>query len=442
MISSTRDQATELDKKVAAIQTEFDKKLHGVISKFEARGRLEQAMLFTQLSRMELKVGEAGRSAAYAARALECLESEEGQNIGPWRKELVELGSQAFSKGRWSWRSPIGKSGHQSEIRKVAVSPTGETLATAGGDGKVRLWKSGSGALLRSFDCGAPVVDITFTSKGERLFAVNEQGELSRWDCGTGKNLGKSPLSDGLRSAISLSPKGNLVVKGGEDGSLRLWNTSEITNSKLMSHASSVTCVGFDAAGQNFITGDASGEIRYWSAEGKGKLIKRFEKAHRASFSALAWSRDGSWLATGAKDGSLALWLVSDGMLVQKSMAQFQTGEVTAVSLDVRGSEIRIATAGLAGEVRVWKHESGSRELIVALQGHTSRVRSIVFFPSGQSLLTGGVDRAARLWSIHGKESSDMIPRFASADFLASPTKYVGQIVGLEVKGVRLQSSD
>src|SRR5262249_15606654 len=70
------------------------------------------------------------------------------------------------------------------------------------------------------------------------------------------------------------------------------------------------------------------------------------------------------------------------------------TGEVTAVAFSPDGT--RLATASFDRTARLWEARTG-QELLV-LKGHTHAVRSVVFSPDGTRLATASFDRTARLW--------------------------------------------
>ena len=55
------------------------------------------------------------------------------------------------------WNASSGEllhtlNGHKDRVYSVMYSPTGETLASGGGDGKVKIWDASSGELLHTLN--------------------------------------------------------------------------------------------------------------------------------------------------------------------------------------------------------------------------------------------------------------------------------------------------
>ena len=83
---------------------------------------------------------------------------------------------------------------------------------------------------------------------------------------------------------------------------------------------------------------------------------------------------------------------------------------VWAVAFSPDGS--MLASGGAERLVRMWDIETG--RLLRSLRGHTNDIRAIVFTPDGQALATGSEDRTIRLWN--GKTGEPMKLLFSRYD--------------------------
>ncbi len=119
----------------------------------------------------------------------------------------------------------------------------------------------------------------------------------------------------------------------------------------------------------------------------------------------VAFSRDGTLLATGAADGNVRLYDVSDPAHPRRvATAPGTSGAVTAVAIAPDGATV--ATAGADGMVRLWlvtqAGGSGPRTLTAAgpaLGGLGGKVAALAFSPDGTKL-AAGAGKAVRLWDV------------------------------------------
>ncbi|MBI1748836.1 MAG: hypothetical protein HYR55_19955 [Acidobacteria bacterium] len=105
----------------------------------------------------------------------------------------------------------------------------------------------------------------------------------------------------------------------------------------------------------------------------------------------LTYSPDGVRVAV-AGSGGVTIWNTEKETVEQ--VLKWHTGYALSVAWSPDGTQL--ASGSWDQTVRVWAAEDG--RLVSALIGHTSSVRSVAWWPYGRYLASGGYEGVIRLW--------------------------------------------
>jgi WD40 repeat protein len=71
-------------------------------------------------------------------------------------------------------------------VTALSYAPSGETLASIGADGMLKIWDAKRGRLLAAApQRGGAVQALAFSADGRRLATTHSDGTVQLWDAGT-----------------------------------------------------------------------------------------------------------------------------------------------------------------------------------------------------------------------------------------------------------------
>lgn len=168
---------------------------------------------------------------------------------------------------------PLRQQAHQDEITQLAFLPDGRLLS-GGWDGMAAVWRPGQAApdawLTRADSDGKPVwVRGLAVSKTGLAALCYRDGQVWLVDC-MGANLPVQAMlsaHEGGCDAAAFSPDGSLLVTGGRDQLIHVWDVEARERLvTLNGHKKPVLDVAFSPDGRAFASAGGDGSIRVWRA--------------------------------------------------------------------------------------------------------------------------------------------------------------------------------
>jgi WD40 repeat protein/DNA-binding SARP family transcriptional activator/class 3 adenylate cyclase len=287
------------------------------------------------------------------------------------------------------------------DINDVAFSPDGSMLATVGDDGAAKVWDPKTGEELWSFESpGQQVWGPSFSPDGS-LFAASwaDEGVTRVMDLDTGRMVHEIPVVGADRT--SFSPDGDqiAIASWGPNVVVVVDTSSGEQAFTLQGHEAPVTDVAWSPDGTWIATSGQDWTLRIWNPD-TGTL--RFtELGHRAWVQDLEWSPDATRLITGSDDGSAKVWLILDGGPLElfSLSAQDTRSGVVGVAFSPDGDQVMTSDEFITA-VKVWDVSINGDAELVNLPARRFFDGDVAFTPDGRSLVASAVDASATVWNL------------------------------------------
>ncbi len=229
--------------------------------------------------------------------------------------------------------------------------------------------------------------------------------------------------------AVAVSPDGQLILSGSNDGTVRIWNSfpkngpqpnssvlkfsktgrkvSRIIASSVGRSASSgvfdkaVRTVDFSRDGNYAAAGFFDGTIRVWDLNNRAAEPIAL-LGHTDIVSEVVFMPDGKTLASASADGSLRLWNITQNSAEQTPMTLSLSVKLTSLALSPDGHLLAFGCEnGTAQIIKVNK----LGELPIVIRTNEKAIEALCFSPDGNTLATGGRSGKLQLWNIRKPDS-------------------------------------
>ncbi|KAF9582614.1 hypothetical protein BGW38_010968 [Lunasporangiospora selenospora] len=297
--------------------------------------------------------------------------------------------------------------GQSSELYTCQFSPSGEHLASAGGEKTISLWNTYGDCTNYGVIKGhsGTILELQWSRDGSMIFTASTDKTCGVFDVETGERIKKFKGHSTFVNSCSLVRRGpELLASGSDDGSVKIWDLRTKNAVESFDSQYQITAVSFSDAGDLVYAGGIDNQIVAWDL--RKKAVSYSLTGHMDTISGLRLSPDGTQLLSNAMDNTVKIWDVkpfsSSGNRLLRTFEGAPHGFEKNLIRPAWSQDGSMVGVG-AGDRTVVIWDALTRKIMYKLPGHKGCVNQIDFHPKEPIVVSCSTDKTMFLGEINPK---------------------------------------
>jgi Prp8 binding protein len=189
-----------------------------------------------------------------------------------------------------------------------------------------------------------------------------------------------------------------VLLTASDDGTAKLWDPRQKQSTAMFDRRFAVTSVALSPDASLVVAGGIDNQLGVYDTR-KGNELVYSLAGHGDSLTCARFSPDGSYLLTNAMDNTVRIWDMRPYAPQERCLKVFggaqHNFEKNLIKCNWSADGQRVAAGSSARFVYVW--DTTSRQILYRLPGHAGSVNEVDFHPTEPIIGSGGSDKRAYL---------------------------------------------
>jgi COMPASS component SWD3 len=297
-----------------------------------------------------------------------------------------------------------------------------DTGSNTGADGAVKVWDTGTGKLIHTFEGHlAGISTVAWSPDGETIASGSDDKSIRLWNVLTVGSAARMTVVRPLTSpqgkahpipfvghhnyvyALAFSPKGNMIVSGSYDEAVFLWDVrSARVMRSLPAHSDPVAGVDVVRDGTLIVSCSTDGLIRVWDTA-TGQCLRTLVHDDNPPVTAVRFSPNGKFVLAWTLDNCVRLWNYVEGKCIKTYQGHVNRKYSLSGGFGVYGQpelkpEAFAVSGSEDGSLLCW--DVVSKKVLQKIEGHTNAVLGVDTgsYDGKRYLVSCSLDRTVRVW--------------------------------------------